>query len=99
MYASYPTPGTSHDIAMSYTGGGLQWNGVAVEIVGTNIRKQLLLGNATLGDTTGILKLGGVNAGLTSYASNAAAVSAGLVVGDFYAITGTDPLQVAVVHA
>jgi hypothetical protein len=99
MYASYPTPGTGHDIAMSYTGGGLQWNGVAVEIVGTNIRKQLLLGNATLGDTTGILKLGGVNAGLTSYASNAAAVSAGLVVGDFYAITGTDPLQVAVVHA
>lgn len=36
--------------------------------------------------------------GLPSHANNAAAVTAGLTAGDCYTVTGTDPLQVAVVY-
>ncbi len=35
--------------------------------------------------------------GLTAYANNAAALAGGLVAGDFYMVTGSDPRQVAVV--
>jgi hypothetical protein len=47
--------------------------------------------------TGGTLEVGGkINAGLIDYANNAAAVAAGLVVGDFYRLTGTD--YVGIVH-
>jgi len=53
-----------------------------------------------LGGSTGvkIYKGGKINAPLTDYANNAAAVTGGLSAGDFYTETGTNPKRVCVVY-
>lgn len=53
-----------------------------------------------LGGTTGvkIYKGGKINAPLTDYANNAAAITGGLSAGDFYTETGTNPKRVCVVY-
>jgi hypothetical protein len=49
-------------------------------------------------DASGTMKLAHINLNaLASYASNAAAILGGLVAGDLYMVTASDPRQVAIV--